>query len=115
MQDASCRRRNKQSRHEAFVSAFCLAHGEGGLHILPVKGVSEMKLDRRALDRLLQMNDAQLRAFVDKLASEYGLDLSTLSVREGDMEGLRRALRMASDEQLLDLTRNLRGRRQDGK
>lgn len=85
------------------------------MHILPVKGVSKMKLDRRALDRLLQMNDAQLRTFVDKLAGEYGLDLSALSVREGDMEGLRRALRMASDEQLLDLTRNLRRRRQDGK
>ena len=70
-----------------------------------------MRLDRRALDRLLMMNDAQLRTFVDKLASEYGLDLSPLSVREGDMEGLRRALRTASDEQLLALCKGLNGGR----
>lgn len=71
-----------------------------------------MKLDRKALNRLLSMNDAQLRAVVDKLANDYGLDLSALSVRDGDMEGLRRALRSASDEDLLALTRNLRGGRQ---
>ena len=73
-----------------------------------------MKLDRRALDRLLAMNDAQLAAFVNKLGKEYGLDLSALAVREGDLEGLRRALRTASDEQLIDLTRNLRGGGRDG-
>ena len=68
-----------------------------------------MKLDRRALERLLMMNDAQLRAFVDKLATEYGLDLSALSVKDGDMAGLRRALRAASDEQLLALCKGLGG------
>ncbi len=68
-----------------------------------------MRLDRKALNRLLSLNDTQLRAVVDKLASEYNVDISTLSVREGDMEGLRRALRAATDEELLSLTRNLRG------
>ena len=72
------------------------------------EGGEAMKLDRRALDRLLAMNDAQLGALVNKLAKDYGLDLSALSVREGDLAGLRHALRTASDEQLLDLTRNLR-------
>ena len=70
-----------------------------------------MKLDRKVIDRVLAMNDAQLRALVEKLTREYGLDLSALSVKQGDMEGLRRALRNASDEDLLALTRRLRGRR----
>ena len=88
-----------------------MLHRFFALHILGVEGVRQMKLDRRALDRLLAMNDAQLAAFVHKLAKEYGLDLSALSVREGDLVGLRHALRTASDEQLLEMTRNLRGGR----
>ena len=68
-----------------------------------------MKLDRRMLNRLLAMNDVQLRAVIDKLAADYGLDLSAFQVKEGDMEGLRRAIRNASDEDLLKLTAQLRG------
>lgn len=68
-----------------------------------------MKLDRKTLNRLLALNDAQLRAVIDKLAAEYGLDLSAFSVREGDMEGLRRAIRNASDEDLENLARQLQG------
>ena len=68
-----------------------------------------MRLDRKALDRLLSLNDRQLRTVIDKLATEYGLDLSALQVAPGDMEGLRRVLRAASDEELLALTRRLKG------
>lgn len=67
-----------------------------------------MRLDRKALDRLLSLNDRQLRTVIDKLASEYGLDLSALQVAPGDMEGLRRVLRATSDEELMALTRKLR-------
>ena len=69
-----------------------------------------MQLDRKMLDRLLALNDRQLEAVVEKLAREYGLDLSRLQVREGDMEGLRRAIRSASDADLLSLTKHLKGR-----
>ena len=62
-----------------------------------------MKLDRKNLNRLLAMNDAQLRAMVDKLATEYGVDLSSFSVKEGDMQSLRRAIANATDEDLLRL------------
>ncbi len=70
-----------------------------------------MKLDRKLLDRLLAMNDTQLRALITKLCTDYGLDLSTFQVKEGDMESLRRAIRNASDEDLLKLTEQLRGQR----
>ena len=70
-----------------------------------------MTPDRRSLNRILAMNDAQLRALIEKLTRDYGLDLSAFSVNAEDLEGLRRALRNASDEDLLELTRQIRGRR----
>ncbi len=62
-----------------------------------------MKLDRKTLNKLLAMNDAQLRAVMEKLAREYGLDLSAFHVREGDMQSLRRAIANATDEDLIRL------------
>ena len=67
-----------------------------------------MQLDRKMLDRLLALNDRQLQIVIDKLVSDYGLDLSGFRVREGDMASLRRAIRNASDEELLSITRQLR-------
>ena len=67
-----------------------------------------MQLDRRSLDRLLSLNDRQLQAIIDKLANEYGLDFSRFQVRPGDMDSLRRAIRNASDADLLELTKQLR-------
>ena len=67
-----------------------------------------MQLDRKMLDRLLALNDRQLQIVIDKLVSDYGLDLSGFQVREGDMASLRRAIRIASDEELLSITRQLR-------
>ena len=69
-----------------------------------------MQLDRKMLDRLLALNDRQLEAVIEKLAREYGLDLSRFAVRPGDMESLRRAIRTASDADLLEITEQLKGR-----
>jgi hypothetical protein len=68
-----------------------------------------MKLDRRALDRLLSLNDVQLAAVIDKLTREYGVDLSGLNISTADMAALRRTLRATTDEELLNFTRKLRG------
>ena len=62
-----------------------------------------MQLDRKALNRLLALNDSQLQALVDKLAAEYGLDLRRFQIRQGDMDGLRRAISNASDAELIAL------------
>ena len=66
-----------------------------------------MKLDRKSLNRLLAMNDTQLRAVMEKLAREYGLDLPAFQVREGDMPALRRAIANATDEDLVKLAEQL--------
>ena len=66
-----------------------------------------MKLDRKALERLSGMSDAQLRAVIEKLVREYHLDLSALNLSTNDMQSLRRALKTATDEELLNLTQKL--------
>ncbi len=66
-----------------------------------------MKLDRKALERLSGMSDAQLRAVIEKLVREYHLDLSALNLSTNDMQSLRRALKTATDEELLSLTQKL--------
>lgn len=70
-----------------------------------------MQLDRKSLNRLLALNDRQLQAIIEKLASEYGLDLSRFQVRPGDMDSLRSAIRNASDSDLLELGKQLQNGR----
>lgn len=67
-----------------------------------------MQLDRKMLNRLLSLSDSQLQAVIQKLASEYGLDLSRFHVGSGDMAAIRNAIRNASDADLLDLGRQLK-------
>ena len=67
-----------------------------------------MKVDRKALDRLLSLNDAQLSSVIEKLTREYGVDLKSMNLSTADMGALRRTLRATTDEELLNFTRNLR-------
>ncbi len=67
-----------------------------------------MQFDRKALDRLLLLNDRQLEMVVRKLATDYGLDLSTLNITTDNLKGLREALRSATDEELSALGDQLR-------
>ena len=69
-----------------------------------------MQLDRKMLERMLALNDAQLQMLIEKLISEYGLDLSRFQIKAGDMEGLRRAMRAASDRELIDIADQLKKR-----
>jgi hypothetical protein len=59
-----------------------------------------MKLDKNAVSRLLALNDAQLQAVIVRLAGENGIDLAGLSIRPSDIAGVRRALEMATDEDI---------------
>ena len=66
-----------------------------------------MQIDRNALNKMLSLSDRQLQMLIEKLVTEYGLDLSHFKVREGDLAGLRYAMKNASDEELLALTKQL--------
>ena len=59
-----------------------------------------MKLDRNAVRRLLALNDAQLKALITRLAGESGIDLAGISICPDDIASVRRALEMATDEDI---------------
>ena len=68
-----------------------------------------MQFDRKALDRLLLLNDRQLAQVVERLAEDYGLDLKAAGITTSNMSELRRALRAADDQTLLRLGEQLKG------
>ena len=70
-----------------------------------------MEFDRNALSRLLSLNDTQLKFLVNRFASEYGINLASYNVTEGDIKSVRRALQNLSDEQLRDLGNKISGGR----
>jgi uncharacterized membrane protein YccC len=61
-----------------------------------------MQLDKKSLDRLLKLNDDQLRGVLGKLLAEYGVDVSRVRLHQMDMTALRAVLSAATDE---DITR----------
>lgn len=64
--------------------------------------VIRMQLDKKSLDRLLKLNDDQLRVVLGKLLTEYGVDVSRVPLAQMDMTALRAILQAATDE---DITR----------
>lgn len=63
-----------------------------------------MQIDRKALERLLTLNDRQLKLVITKLASESGIDPATLNINPNDIASVRRALSGATDEDLKMIT-----------
>ena len=68
-----------------------------------------MQLDKKSLDRLLKLNDDQLRAVIGKLLVEYGVDVSRVPLATLDMSALRAVLQMANAEDLSRLLGTLGG------
>lgn len=73
-----------------------------------------MILDRNALNRLLSLNDKQLKAVLERLASESGLDLSALNVSPDDIASVRSALSGATDRDLEEAARKLSEKKREG-
>lgn len=70
-----------------------------------------MQFDRTALNRLLMLNDRQLETVVKKLAEDYGLDLTKISLDPNNIKELRAALRRADDDTLKSLGEQLKNGR----
>lgn len=62
-----------------------------------------MQLDRKKLDRLLQMNDEQLSALVRSIAAESGIDPAALGLNPSNIQSIRQALGGATEEDLKQL------------
>ena len=59
-----------------------------------------MQLDKKSLDRLLRLNDDQLRGVLGKLLVEYGVDISRVPLAQMDMTALRGVLAAATEEDI---------------
>ena len=59
-----------------------------------------MQIDRASLEKLLTLNDRQLKLIISRLASESGIDPAEFNLDLCDVGALRSALRSASDEDL---------------
>lgn len=59
-----------------------------------------MQIDRAALDKLLTLNDRQLKSIIQRLATESGIDPKDFQMDTDSIESIRRALRSATDEDL---------------
>ena len=57
-----------------------------------------MQLDKNSLDRLLALNDDQLRMVLRGLLKEYGVDPTTVPLDQFDMGKLRMVLAGATEE-----------------
>ena len=59
-----------------------------------------MTLDQNSIQRLLALNDTQLRMVLRKLAADYGVDLSGFALSHEELAQLRAMLSVATPEQV---------------
>lgn len=73
-----------------------------------------MTLDRNAVDKLLALNDKQLTMVIKRLTAEAGIDPSLIQITPSNIQALRAALSMASDEDLARAGEQLASLKRDG-
>ena len=56
-----------------------------------------MQIDRKMLDRLLKMNDDQLREVIETIAAEAGINPAALGLDPRNVQMLRQALGSANE------------------
>ena len=59
-----------------------------------------MQINRENLDKLLSMNDRQLKMMIQYLASQSGIDPTEFNIDTNSIESIRRVLGSASDDDL---------------
>lgn len=64
-----------------------------------------MQIDRASLERLLSLNDRQLKSFITKLAADSGIDPATFNINLQDVQSIRSALSGATDDDLAEIAK----------
>lgn len=59
-----------------------------------------MQIDREALNKLLSLNDRQLKTVINKLAADSGIDLSGFNINTKDINSVRQGLASATDSDI---------------
>ena len=62
-----------------------------------------MQLDKKMLDKLLTLNDAQLAEVIRSIAAETGIDPNLLGLNPQNINGIRQALGSATQQDLEQL------------
>ena len=62
-----------------------------------------MEINRESVEKLLSLNDWQLKMIIQKIATESGIDPSQYNIDTNSIESIRRALSTASDEDLKEI------------
>ena len=64
-----------------------------------------MEIDRKSLDKLLTLNDTQLKMIIRNLAASSGIDPREFNIDLADVSSIRRAVETISDEELARIVR----------
>ncbi len=64
-----------------------------------------MQINRENLDKLLAMNDKQLKMIIQHLAIQSGIDPTDFNIDTNSIDSIRRALSTASDADLAEVAR----------
>lgn len=59
-----------------------------------------MQIDKKAIRRLLSMNDEQLTALMTQIAQEAGIDPGSFGIRPDDIQSIRRVLGNATEQDI---------------
>ena len=59
-----------------------------------------MNINRENLDKLLSLNDFQLKMMISRLAAQSGIDPKDLNIDPSSVESIRRVLSSATDADL---------------
>lgn len=62
-----------------------------------------MEIKRENIDKLLNLNDWQLKLMIQKLIKESGIDPAQFNINTNSIESIRNALRSASDQDLKNI------------
>ncbi|MCI5513202.1 MAG: hypothetical protein MR471_03680 [Clostridia bacterium] len=73
-----------------------------------------MQLDRNAINKLLSLNDFQLKIVISRLLKENGIDPSMLNIDTKNMASIRRSLENATDEDIKRATDFISGFKGNG-
>ena len=72
-----------------------------------------MMLDKRAIERLLSLDDAALIAVIKQLAASAGVDTASLRFGSAELANIRRALSLATEGDTslaMDILKSFKGR-----
>ena len=72
-----------------------------------------MEIDRNALNKLLKLNDAQLKAVIRNLAANSGIDPKEFNINVSDVASIRNALNSVSDDDLKQIAQTYEANKRD--